>query len=82
MLAPVTPAVIEALLALKHTRDFEVIMAWVGESLTHTTELALSADDDLVVRRAQGAAKDLSELIKLTDEAQQIMQTIKNSGKR
>lgn len=82
MLAKLKPETVEALLALQHTRDFEIIMAWLRDSLTHTTELALNADDDLVVRRAQGAAKDLSELIKLAEQSQQIMQTMKNSGNR
>lgn len=61
--------VLEALMALEHNGHFKDILQWLEESLQATTECCIEETDETTLRQAQGAAKDLRDLIKAAKEA-------------
>jgi hypothetical protein len=79
MIAKPTPELIEAIMGIRHTRDFEAIAGWLRNSLAETFEVAATADSELVIRRAQGAAQDLTDILNCIDQAPTIMQKMKTA---
>lgn len=69
MIAKLTNRQIEALAVLEHDADFKEIMDWIRASHRASVDACVTESDELTLRRAQGAAVDLAEIIELADSA-------------
>lgn len=69
MIARPTPRQLEALAMLEHDNHFKDVMQLLRDSLDETISRCISETDEVALRQAQGAARDLRELIDMAGTA-------------
>lgn len=67
------PKLTEALATLSVNRDFKVLVEFLKESLEYSKQSLVDAHDMDCIRKLQGSAGDLEELIKMIEEAPRIV---------
>ena len=73
MLNKPSQRVISALSSLEGNADFDVVHAWLRESLEHLKTEGSTAREEYLVRWNQGAVQALSELEKYMSDAREIL---------
>lgn len=81
MIKPPDERVIEAFASLKGHSRFDDIIEWLKQSLAETQDRCMRERDSDEVRRLQGAGTDLAEIVKLAEEAGQILREKQNRQK-
>jgi len=66
----ITDEVLASLAALEHHHDFKTILDWI-EANAHDRVQACMTETDVDVYRAQGAARELTELVETARQARQ-----------
>lgn len=70
-------SVVEALVSLRNNRDFSVITDWLQRSLSQTAEQLIDEPDHDSVRRHQGGASDLKEILHHAEQAKEYMERMR-----
>lgn len=69
--------VIESLVALEQDADFKAVLEWIEQSRSETLGRLTHEYDDRVLRQTQGAAADLSELLRTARNARELMASMR-----
>lgn len=69
--------VLEALMALEHDHHFKDVVQWMADSLEATRNRCMEETDEIALRQAQGAAKDLREFIEAARDARSNLDSIR-----
>lgn len=77
MLDKPSQRVISALSTLEGNTDFQVVQAWIRDSLEHLKTDAATSREDYLVRWQQGAVQALSEIDKYMSDAREILRKYK-----
>jgi hypothetical protein len=64
---------LESLSILENDTNFARVKEWLTESLEETLGELMTEQDEARMRGAQGSAKDLSEILKLANDARKII---------
>jgi len=68
---------IEALASLQHNRDFNTVIDWLKDNLEATRDQLMEEYDEVATRRAQGEAKNLSEILRMANDARTFIEKSK-----
>lgn len=73
-----TPQVVEAITGLQNNRDFKLIIDWIQQSLNDRLDSCARERDDIELRRHQGAAQELRELLQAVEDAQKHLHKLRS----
>ena len=73
MIARPSSRILEALVSLEHHGRFQDVVEWLEESLADTSAGLMTERDEVELRRMQGSAKDLSDIISTVRDAREMI---------